>query len=330
MTETGNLLVVASCSRRGVDPETYDLLSFADRLRQLRPGRLKVMVIGEALTAAAEEIARRSGADVTLVETPGVSSYVSEVYCAILCDEIAATRPRWVCAAHTSRGWEWAPWVAARVGAGCISGVNGLGESAGDLYFEKDLYGGKVKGRYATRTDTTLITVQPGVFKFRANRPPAAGRVQRKVAAELAQRTRFLGTRAAVADTSSVSEAPIVVAVGNGIGDRENLQWVVRLAGILPRAAVAGSRILCDRGWLGYHQQVGVTGATVAPALYLALGISGAAQHVTGMRAAGFVIAVNTDPQAPIFHEADVGIVEDIMRFVPLVLDMYEESKTDD
>jgi len=329
MTETGDVLVVASCSSRGVDPETYDLLCFADRLRRLRPGRLNVMVIGKGLAATAEEIARRSGVDVTWVETPGISNYVAQVYGAILCEEIAAARPTWVCAAHTSRGWEWAPWVAARVGAGCISGVNGLGEFGGDLYFEKDLYGGKIKGRYASRTGTTLITVQPGIFKFEATGPTAVGRVQRRVVADWPRRTRFLGTRAAVADTSNISEAPIIVSVGNGIGGRENLEWVVRLAGILPRAAVAGTRILCDRGWLGYHQQVGVTGATVAPALYLALGISGAAQHVMGMRTSGFVIAVNTDPRAPIFNEADVGIVEDIMRFVPLVLDVYEESKKD-
>ena len=97
---------------------------------------------------------------------------------------------------------------------------------------------------------------------------------------------------------------------------------------MLPKAAVAGTRILCDRGWLGYHLQVGVTGATVAPALYVALGISGASQHVMGMRASGFVIAVNSDRQAPIFNEADVGIVEDITSFIPLVLETLEGEKS--
>jgi electron transfer flavoprotein alpha subunit len=217
--------------------------------------------------------------------------------------------------------------VAARIGAGCISGVNGVFEADGRICFQRDLHGGKLRGRFASHTATTVVTLQPGIFKFAPDSTRPAGRVTRKTADCRLARTRFLGTRQVEADTSNITEAPIVVAVGNGIGSQENLAMAYRLAHMLPKAVVAGTRILCDRGWLGYHQQVGVTGATVAPALYIALGISGAAQHVMGMRASGFVIAVNTDCRAPIFNEADIGVVEDIKGFVPLVLEAYERSQ---
>ena len=145
-------------------------------------------------------------------------------------------------------------------------------------------------------------------------------------------RTRYLGSGQSSADTSDISAAPIIVAVGNGIGDEENMELIHHLAGLLPKAAVAGTRIVCDRGWLGYSRQVGVTGASVAPALYIACGISGAPQHLVGMRGAKFVIAINTDPHAPIFNEADIGIVEDITRFIPLFEEAYirfgKESET--
>ena len=118
----------------------------------------------------------------------------------------------------------------------------------------------------------------------------------------------------------------VFLAAGNGIGEEENLLLIQRLAERLPKAMVAGTRIVCDRGWLGYDRQVGVTGATVAPALYIACGISGASQHVMGMRGSGFVIAINTDAQAPICAEADVCIVEDLKEFIPLLLEIYEKQ----
>jgi electron transfer flavoprotein alpha subunit len=325
MPPDSGILVVASCSEGRIDPETYDLLAFSEQLQRLRPNLgVHVLIIGEGLEDTATDIAKMGGVDVSLVETPGIPHYVNEAYRNIVAGAIHSAAPAYVVAAHNSRGWEWAPSVAARLGAACIAGVNGICAEADALCFLRDIYGGKVKERCAPRTEVALITVLPGVFKFDLSETRPPGRVMRTAAGLQLKRTRFLGSRQAGVSKAGITEAPIVVSVGNGIGDRENLQRVYELARLLPRAVVSGTRILCDRGWLDYDQQVGVTGATVAPSLYIALGISGAAQHVSGMRASGFVIAVNTDPRAPIFNEADVGIVEDINRFIPLVLETYE------
>ncbi|MDP3284078.1 MAG: electron transfer flavoprotein subunit alpha/FixB family protein, partial [Desulfobacterales bacterium] len=120
----------------------------------------------------------------------------------------------------------------------------------------------------------------------------------------------------------------VIVSAGNGIGAKENLGLIYRLADIFPGSAVGGSRILIDRGWLEYRQQIGLTGALVAPELYIACGISGASQHLAGMRGSGFVVAINRDPKAAIFNESDVCVVEDLNKFIPVFIEEYGK-KTD-
>ena len=127
---------------------------------------------------------------------------------------------------------------------------------------------------------------------------------------------------------SAITEAKVIVAAGRGIGEAEKLGIIEQLAKVFPRSAVAGSRIVCDMGWLEYKCQVGVTGATVTPELYIACGISGAVQHVSGMRSSGFIVAINTDPAAAIFQTADICVVEDLTTFIPILIEMYEKLKT--
>jgi len=322
MAESVDIMLITSCNLGRVDPGIYDLIAFGQRLQGLGAGTMGIWILGEDVDAAAQDMAERVGIRVTAVQGAGLAHYLNEAFCGVISREMEAVNPTFVCAAHTSRGWEWAPALAARMGAGCLCAVDGMVESQGRLCFQRDVYGGKVKGLYTSDAATTVITVQPGVFKFEppaVSPPPAA--VTRKQATLQTGRTRYGGVKQAAGDTSHITSAPIIVAVGNGIGDQKNMALIHRLARLFPRAEVAGSRIICDRGWLGYNRQVGVTGATVSPALYLACGISGASQHVTGMREAKFVIAINTDPRAPMFNEADICIVEDIIHFIPLIED---------
>lgn len=332
MVDAIDIMLVAACEKGRVDSEIYDLIAFGQRLQGLGAGPMGIWILGEDVDGVARDIAHGSGVPVSAVHGKGLSHYFNEAFSSVIAQEIDAVHPTFVCAAHTSRGWEWAPALAARMGAGCICGVDGIVESRGRLCFQKDFYGGKVKGLYASSAATTVITVQPGIFKFE---PPAGtwspGAVILKNAEDRLGRTRYLGLKQSETDTSDITAANIIVAVGNGIGDQENMALIHRLTQCLPRAELAGTRIICDRGWLGYNRQVGVTGAGVSPALYLAFGISGASQHVVGMRGAGFVIAINRDPSAPMFNEADICIVEDIIQFIPLLADACEllADKTD-
>ena len=130
-------------------------------------------------------------------------------------------------------------------------------------------------------------------------------------------------------DAAGLSDANIIVAAGNGIGEKENLEFIRKLAALFTKSAVAGSRIVCDMGWLGYQCQVGVTGTTVSPQLYIACGISGAVQHVMGMQGSEFIVAINKDPSAAIFQVADICIVEDLTAFIPAFIQAYNEKTRD-
>ncbi len=139
----------------------------------------------------------------------------------------------------------------------------------------------------------------------------------------------FTGVKQAEADITGITEAGVIVSAGQGLADKENVDLVYRLAALFTKSAVAGSRIVCDLGWLEYKCQVGVTGATVSPKLYIACGISGAVQHVSGMRNSEFIVAINKDPAAAIFQIADVCIVEDLtLSFPPLSRLMKKRKAT--
>ena len=333
MEDRADIIIVADATDDRVDPTAYEMLAFARRLQALAAGNIQIWLLGEVPEDVARDVARVGGVSVTVLRCPGLSRYLGEAYRSLLVPALAALAPRYVITAHSSGGAEWAPAVAARLEAGCIGGVDGLGVEEGRIWFSKDRYGGKVKGRFASDSSTTVLTVQPGCFPFlnqpEESRPEekSSGRVTVETMVWQPEQTRLTGVMPAVAKAANLKDAPIIVGAGNGIGEEENLQWIYGLAESLPKAMVAGTRIVCDRGWLGYDRQVGVTGVTVAPALYIACGISGASQHVMGMRGSGFVISINTDPQAAICAEADVCIVADLKVFIPMVLDVYEKQK---
>lgn len=327
MENLADIVLVADATGDRADPVILEMLAFANQLKMMTGGSVGVWLLGEAPEAPAREIAKTGGVDVTALQCPGLTHYVGEAFGRVLSMTLAAAAPAYVVTAHTSGGAEWAPAVAARLGAGCISGIDGLGSEDDRIWFSKDRYGGKVKGRFVSHAPTTVLTVQPGVFAF-DGRPQggADGRVVLETVAWTPEQSLFTGVAPAPPGAANLADAAIIVAAGNGVGDEEHLAWIHRLAERLPKAMVAGTRLVCDRGWLGYDRQVGVTGATVAPALYIACGISGASQHLMGMRGSECVIAINTDPQAPICGEADICIIEDLTTFIPLMLEIYAKQ----
>ena len=135
-----------------------------------------------------------------------------------------------------------------------------------------------------------------------------------------------MGVIQARKDNQTIAEADIIISAGRGIGKKENLNLIYKLADIFSKSAVGGSRPLCDLGWLDYQQQIGITGMSVSPNLYFALCISCAIQHLSGIRGARFIVAVNTDPNAAIFNMADICIVEDLTTFIPALIEAFKET----
>jgi electron transfer flavoprotein alpha subunit len=324
-----NIVVIAEHADGQVKPVTYELISFAKKLqRSSRLDPIRVLLLADETDDPAREIAENTGLDVTAIQIPKMVNYNGELYTHALAELLAGRPPSFVCIAHTSQGSDYAPALAVKLGAACITGVGIIVEHEGNICFGRPHYSGKIVARLKPASETAILTIQPGIFKADTTAVNRPGHVTIKSLSTKNRRSRALGIKPADPDTGGISEARVIVAAGRGIGEKENLEIIRQLAALFAKSAVAGSRILCDMGWLEYRCQVGVTGATVSPQLYIACGISGAVQHVMGMQGSEFIVAINQDPSAAIFQTADICIVENLTAFIPAFIKCYEKANT--
>jgi electron transfer flavoprotein alpha subunit len=236
-------------------------------------------------------------------------------------------RPAYVCIANSSRGSDFAPGLAVRLQAACITQVMGVTQTPQALCFARAILGGKMHVDVCPRTETTVLTLQPGMISPIVKRDVLPGEVTLKQMQVPPQPSKTFAVKAVEPENPELTDAKAVVSAGRGIGDEMHMSLVYQLAACIPHAVVCGSRPVIDLGWLPHNRQVGVTGATVSPALYLSCGISGAEQHVSGMRRSGFIVSINQDPTAAIFHLSDVCIVEDLKTFIPALIAAIKNQK---
>lgn len=322
----GNIIVIAEHSEGQVAPITYELLAMADEIKQLRSLDLKVIVLGSDPEGLSKEIAQSTGASVIAVRNQHLESYNAELYKQVLSDMLPQFDPVYVIAGQTTQGMDMAPGLSVRLEAGCITGVEAVMEIDNKICFSRSVHNGKIMLEMMGTSNCTVLTVQPGAFKAEEKHISKRGSIEIRDSKEGPKKTKSLGVKIARQEDAGLAEADIIVAAGRGIGEQENLEIIERLAGLFPRSAIAASRPLCDNEWLEYKRQVGLTGATVSPKLYLACGISGAIQHTVGMQGSGFIVAISTDPNAAIFNIADVCIVEDLKSFIPTFISEYENE----
>ena len=320
-----SIIVIAEHMEGQVRPVTYELVECALKLQANATMPIKVIILGDDICDLAREIADNSRQDVSAVRVQGLVEYHGETYRNVLEKMLIGENARYICVAHSSQGLDYGPALAVALHADCITGIEDIYHHDGHPIFVRPIHGGKVMAHVGPKTETAILSIQPGIFKPSDPGSRKAGSVNLQTMTSPAQRTRALGIKQSEADTSGISEADVLISAGMGIVDEENLEFIYALAALFPKSAVAGTRIVCDLGWLEYKCQVGVTGATVSPELYIACGISGAVQHVSGMRGSGFIVAINTDPAAAIFHTSDVCIVEDLKTFIPALIEEYEQ-----
>lgn len=320
-----SILIIAEHADGRILPVTYELAAAAAALRhETDIADVEVVIIGEVIDGLATEIAAKTGLAVTAVQVPGISDYSADAYKHVLSGIISTCQPAYVLTAHSTQGLDFLPGLAVRCGAACVTGVEAIERENAQVRFRRAVCGGKIMADVHTDGAMVMLTIQPGVFAGVSADAAAPGPITFHRMDFVSERCFPRGVLRKNTDTSALAEADVIIAAGRGIGEKDNLVLIHQLAERFPRSAVAGSRIVCDSGWLDYAQQVGVTGCTVSPRLYIACGISGAVQHVAGMRGAGFVIAVNTDSHAAIFNVSDICIVEDLASFIPLLLKVGE------
>jgi len=320
------IFIIAEHHENKVKSIVFELAACADKIRKICPSKIKVIVLGRETGKLSFEIAHTAGLDTVAIEINELALYNAEIYKTVINNLAAEFFPSFIITGHTTRGLDFASGLAVRMIAACITGVEGLSEAGGKFCFRRQMYYGKINSHVAACSEPLIITVQPGAFEQYKPDKANPGRVETRKIECVPEFIRAKGIRRCKFQDFSISEAKVIISAGNGIGERENLDLIYRFAGIFPGSAIGGSRILVDRGWLEYRQQIGLTGAVVTPELYMACGISGASQHLAGMRSSGFVVAINKDPKAAIFNESDVCVVEDINKFIPAFLEEYEKK----
>jgi electron transfer flavoprotein alpha subunit len=325
------ILVIAEQRQGKWSNSGFETLAAAQQIAAALSGTVSALVIGKGVDSLATELAGKNVAEVLQVEHDLLESYTPDGYCIALKQAIESAKPQLVLFLHTYQVRDFAPKLAAMLGKGMIGDCIGYRVENGKLVFVRQMFQGK------TAADVTFLGDGPWFASFqsgafRADQVAASdsgARPIHRVAIELTAeqiRTKPLELFKEAKSAIDLTQAPLIVAIGRGIKAPENISQAEAVAKAMG-AEIAASRPICDEGWLPMERQIGSSGQTVAPKLYLALGISGAIQHVVGMKAARTIVAINKDQNAPIFEIADYGIVGDIFEIMPALTEELQKAK---
>ncbi|MEF8856122.1 MAG: electron transfer flavoprotein subunit alpha/FixB family protein [Haloplanus sp.] len=315
-----DVLAVADHRRGELRPVSYELLTAGRELADELGGDLHAAVVGGDVERFAERL-DCEGVDAVHTVDEG-EEFNHDVTTAAVTALFEALDPGAVVMPNSVNGLDYAPAVATRLSLPLVTDAVALDSDDG-LTVTREMYGSKVETAVEVTEEPVALTVRGGEW------PAAEGVGDADIEAfavdidESSIRSTVRGFEEVGAGDVDISEAEFIVSVGRGIEEEENLELVEELADTLD-ATLAASRPIVDNGWLPKNRQVGQSGKVVTPTVYLALGISGAVQHVAGMKGADTIIAVNTDPDAPIFDIADYGIVDDLFEVVPELIERFE------
>jgi electron transfer flavoprotein alpha subunit len=318
-----NVLIVAEQLDGHLRRSTLNALSAGQALARRAGGQLRVALLGHGVAAPAQELAAY-GEVVQVADAPGLERYLAESFAPVVAGMARELGAAYVGAAATAFGKDLLPRVAALLEAACASDVLAFGGEAGAVTFRRPMWAGNVIAEVELATAVKCFTVRATEFVPAQKR--AGGSVASWTATvdTAALRTSFVSFREVKSERPELTEARVVVAGGRGTkGDFKAIEELADALG----GAVGASRAAVDSGWVPNDWQVGQTGKVVAPELYVAAGISGAMQHVAGMKGSKVIVAINKDPEAPIFQIADYGLVADLFQAVPALARAVKGAK---
>ena len=309
---------------------SFETLTAAQQIAQQVNGSLAAVVMGKGVAALAEELAGFQVGEVLLAEHDLLEKYTPDAFTIVLRQVIEAAKPDLILFPHTYQVRDFAPQLAASMGKGFIGDCIGYRQENGKLIFVRQMFQGRTLADVVFKGDAPWIaSFQAGAFRADQAAKNAGGNSGVKpLSVELKAeqiRTKPLELFREAKQAVDLTQAPVLVSVGRGIKAPENIALAEKLAKLMG-GEVSASRPICDEGWLPMDRQIGSSGQTVAPKLYLALGISGAIQHVVGMKGARTIAAINKDANAPIFEVADYGIVGDLFEIVPAMIEELQKT----
>ena len=311
---------------------TFELITAGRKVADALKQELTVVLIGhdlEHLTGALEEY---SPDKIVLVEGEETKAFIPEIYADVLGSLVLDKRPAVILFGATYSGRDIASRLAAKLGLGLAADCTDLlVDDKGRFVQVRPAFGGNLMATiYQPSARPQLATLRPGMIKGAkslAKKTPMIERIKPKPQTTEWSKVILKTVREVAEESGNLDEADIVIGVGRGLGSKDNLRLVNQLASLL-HAAIGGSRGVVDAGWLPHNQQIGLTGRAISPKIYFALGISGAIQHLVGVRTAKQIIAINKDPEAPIFKVATFGIVGDLFTALPPIIKELEAKRS--
>ena len=320
------ILVVAEHRAGRLNRASWEAVAAAQQLASGQP--VVIGVLGSGLAGVASELAAAQAQEVVTIDDAALEPYTPDGFTAALQQAIDQLKPAVVVLPHTYQTRDFAPKLAARIDRALVTDVTAIKTAGGSPLFVRPMFQGKLTADIAAEGPAPhIVTVQIGSFRAEAaarGASPAPVRALTVAVDSAAIRQKPEAPFQEAKQAVDLSQAERIVSVGRGIKEADKLPIAQGLAAAL-HAELAASRPICDAGWLPMDRQVGSSGQTVAPKLYLALGISGAIQHLVGMKGSQTIVAINKDADAPIFEVADYGIVGDLFEIVPAMIEALKQ-----
>jgi electron transfer flavoprotein alpha subunit len=312
-----NIIVLAEQQNGTLASGTLNAISAAKQLAAKTGGGYDIAVAGHGIDGVAASLAGYGANTVYQLEDPALAGYTAQAYAQAFGTACTAAGAQYVVAASTSIGKDCTPRVAARLNAGQASDVMAIDGDVGSLLYTRPMYAGNVLGQVKINTAIHVLTIRTTEFDAAAS--TGGQSAVEKMAAGVdagSLRMKYVGLDAVKSERPALTDASTVISGGRGLDAPENFNLIEGLADQLG-GAIGASRAVVDAGWVPNDWQVGQTGKVVAPNLYIAVGLSGAIQHLAGMKSSKTIVAINKDPDAPIFQVADYGLVADLFEVVP-------------
>ena len=314
----GSILLVAEIQKGAIREASYELVSFAKKLG----GDVHSVVIGSGIAGEAEAFAKRGGGKVHVCDDPALANYNVDGWAKAIRAAADASGAEIVLISNTPSGWDVAGRVAAGLDAAFVS--DAFDARAGPVFVRR-VFNGKLDAEVAPAPGKVVVTVQPGaIAAFDGTSEGSSAPLKVDLSG---LRAKFVETKLADAKGVDLTKADIIVSGGRGVGAPEKFPEVIQPLADALGGAMGASRPVVDAGWLPHEYQVGSSGQVVTPKLYIACGISGAIQHLVGMKGSNFIIAINKDADAPIFEVAQLGVVGDLFEIVPKLTAALKTAK---
>ncbi|MDP5276696.1 electron transfer flavoprotein subunit alpha/FixB family protein [Chengkuizengella axinellae] len=321
-----HVVVFAETKQGSLRNVSFEVLEAAKRLND--GGLITAVLIGTQEQSQADLLAEYGAHEVVFVENKQLDTYTTDAYTQAFTSIIHEKNPDVILMPHTAMGKDFAPRAAARIGCGLITDCTNVEISDGNIVFTRPIYAGKAFQRRVVVRDQIFATIRPNNIPCsKVDHHESAKKIQKVLNLDEI-RTTVREVIQKTTDGVDLSEAKIIVAGGRGVKSAEGFGPLKDLAQVIG-AAVGASRGACDAEYCDYALQIGQTGKVVTPDLYIACGISGAIQHLAGMSNSKMIVAINKDPEAPIFDVADYGIVGDLFEVVPLLTEQFKQAMTD-